>query len=279
MMHLSLCTISFRHQLVSLPELARFAFREGLDGLELWAAHARSLRDQPQLNGAWLESLGLDLSMLSGYLPICGSPVEGRRQMEELCALAYHWGARKLRIFAGPTASARLSASDYQQLVGRLRAYCQQAADAGMELLIETHPDTGADGTAATCQLLEDVNHPALGVNLDVLHIWEAREDPVAAWHRLAPHVRHMHFKNISARRYLNVFEPTNVYSAAGSREGMVPLFKGACDYTAFLQALPRDRIHCASLEWFGGNASQVIAQDTRQLRTFSHSLTLRMAH
>lgn len=267
MMHLSLCTISFRHHLVSLPELATFAARSGLDGIELWAAHARSLRSQPALNGRWLDAMNLDVSMLSDYLPFTGSARKGEEKLEDLCEMAAHWNTTKLRIFAGKKASADNTALEVQALVSRMRDYCQQAHESGRELVIETHPHTQADTIGSTLELLSAVDHPALKINLDVLHIWEAGEDPIKAWHRLSPHVHHLHFKNISQRKHLPVFAPENVYSAAGCREGMVPLFEGAYDFAAFIEMLPRDRVHSASLEWFGHDPYGVIAEDSQQVR------------
>lgn len=267
MMHLSLCTISFRHHLISLPELAAFASQNGLDGIELWGAHAKNLCDQPNLNAVWLSAYGLQASMLSDYLPMSGPAEAAQHKMKYLCLLAKHWGTTKLRTFAGVQASAQTSPGDRLELVRRLRRYCEQAEGFGLELLIETHPNTYADTTASTLQLLDEVDHPALRVNFDVLHIWEAGEDPVVSWRQLAPFVRHMHLKNISSRQHLNVFEPGNIYSAAGSREGIVPIFEGAYDFRAFLRALPSDRDHSASLEWFGGFAKEVIARDCRKIR------------
>src|SRR5690606_40369201 len=179
-----------------------------------------------------------------------------------LCKLARHWGTRKIRTFAGKTASGKTTPSQWEALVKRLQLYCRIAEAFELELLIETHPNTCADTTASTLKLLRAVDHPALKINFDVLHIWEADECPIQSWQTLAADIRHIHLKNISHRRHLPVFEPSNVYAAAGSREGIVPLFQGAYDYPAFLAALPHGRLHQVSLEWFGGNVQSVLAAD-----------------
>ncbi len=68
-MKISLCTISFRHHLVSLAELAIWAQTNQFQGIELWAAHGRNLASQPHLNGNWLAAFGLEVPMVSDYLP------------------------------------------------------------------------------------------------------------------------------------------------------------------------------------------------------------------
>lgn len=100
MIRFHLCTISFRHQLVSLPELATWAGATGFDGIELWGVHARHLLQQPGLDGRWLQSQGLAIPMVSDYLPLDGSEQEAIHYTRELCRLARHWQAPKLRTFA-----------------------------------------------------------------------------------------------------------------------------------------------------------------------------------
>ena len=40
--------------------------------------------------------------------------------------------------------------------------------------MLETHPNTLTDTLPSTIELLEEVNHPNLKINLDFLHIWES---------------------------------------------------------------------------------------------------------
>jgi 3-dehydroshikimate dehydratase len=270
MIELALCTISFRHHLISLPDIASWASHNGFQALELWGIHALNLSDQPQFNAQWLAAFNLRVVMISDYLPMEGDERLALQKMRTLCRLAKRWGAAKIRTFAGKTASAATDAAALANLVRRLRRYSGLAAEQGLELLVETHPNTYADNTVATHKLLDQVQHSALKVNFDVLHIWEAGEDPVASWHSLAPHISHLHLKNIRHKRHLTVFAPHNVYAAAGSREGMVPLFEGACDYARFIQQLPGEIWHSASLEWFGGFVKKVVKNDNRLIRELS---------
>ena len=80
-----------------------------------------------------------------------------------------------------------------------------------MYVLLETHPNTLTDTLPSTIELLEEVNHPNLKINLDFLHIWESGAYPIDSFHRLKPWTLHYHFKNISSADYLHVFEP-NMY-------------------------------------------------------------------
>lgn len=274
MIHFHLCTISFRHHLVSLSELADWASQQGFNGLELWGIHARHLAQRPDGragHGAqWLAERGLRVPMISDYLPLDGDEASAIARTREACQLAGQWGATKLRTFAGRTASNQLDAGARERLALRLRRLADCADEAGLSLVVETHPGTLADTVATSRELMLAADHPALGINLDVLHVWEAGDDPVGAMTRLQPWIRHCHFKNIARYEQLVVFTPDNVYSPAGDREGMVPVLDGACDYRPVLNQLkqwPGHRPMDVSLEWFGGNCHRVLASDLARLR------------
>lgn len=261
-MKLSLCTISFRHHLVSLEELAAWAADNGFHGIELWGAHARNLAAVSDRGGDWLAAFGLSVPMISDYLPLDGDPDALVRKTLDLCGLAQRWGARKIRTFAGSTGSAETAPERALFIAERLRTLCGLAADHGLSLLVETHPGTLADSLSSTRALIAAVGHPALKINFDVLHVWEGGDDPVAARRALRPHIGHYHLKNIRDRDDLPVFEPGNVYAAAGRRDGMVPLFDGAVDYRRFLAELADDPTAEGSLEWFGNDCYAVLRHD-----------------
>lgn len=266
-MKVSLCTITFRHHLLSLKEIAVWARANDFQGVELWGAHARNLAKTPIVSADWMASFGLTVPMLSDYLPTDGDAEIMRARMAELCRLAQHWRSGKIRTFAGGRPSRDVPDDARRALTGRLRELCAIAADHGLRLIVETHPNTLADSLVSTLRLIDEVGHPALGINFDVLHVWEGGDDPLAAHAALRPHIAHYHLKNVRSRADLAVFAPANVYAAAGRRDGMTPLFDGELDYTAFLAGIVDDPQAEASLEWFGGDCFDVLAQDRRALR------------
>lgn len=270
-MKVSLCTISFRHQLISFADIVEYAIAEQFAGIELWGAHAHAL-----YNGAdeqlWttiqkMRQHGIDFTMLSDYFDLYSDETAKVAKTIELCQV---FGITRVRTFAGQTASKRCNEQERAHMVERLRALCEQFAPYDIDVLIETHPNTLADTLPSTLQLLEEVNHPTLKVNFDVLHLWETGVDPLVAWAQLKPFVRHFHLKNISQLEHVRVFEPNNVYAAAGSREGMVSLFAGAIAYEDILRGIGETPYY-ASLEWFGANPLHMLAHDRKQLTQIAH--------
>ncbi|GGE82938.1 sugar phosphate isomerase/epimerase family protein [Priestia taiwanensis] len=266
-MKLSICTISFRHYLYSIDQLAHFAKDSGFQGIELWGVHAKNLADDNNYSADWLASYGLKTSMLSDYLPLEASYPVMMEEARHVSMLAKRWGTNKIRTFVGKEGSADTNEEKRKELTKRLRILCEFFEENGQQLLVETHPSTLTDSLPSTLRLLEETNHPALRINFDVLHMWESGVDPVAAMKQLRPFISHFHFKNIASREYLDVFAPHNVYAASGSREGMVPLFEGEVNYNEFLEeALANGEIE-ASLEWFGPNVKNVLKQDADEVK------------
>ncbi|WP_370223480.1 sugar phosphate isomerase/epimerase family protein [Cytobacillus sp.] len=265
-MKLSLCTISFRHHLQSIDQIAHYAQTNGFQGIELWGVHAKNLAEDIHYGSEWLSSYNLETTMLSDYLPLDAPLPVLMTEMQRLCALAHRWGTKKVRTFAGTKGSADISRLERIELVSRMKMLCKMAEAEGQMLLVETHPNTLTDNPSSTLQLIEETDHSALRVNFDVLHIWESGVDPLFALKQLRPYISHFHFKNIQSRSQLGVFAPNNVYAAAGSREGMVSLFEGAVDYRVFLREASNLIEMDASLEWFGPNMKDILTKDSKEI-------------
>ena len=71
-------------------------------------------------------------------------------------------GADRVRIWAGRTGSADVTADERMRLTTALARAAEAAADRGVVLALEYHGGTLADTPAATLRLLDDVAHPML---------------------------------------------------------------------------------------------------------------------
>jgi 3-dehydroshikimate dehydratase len=266
-MNLSICTISFRHQLLSIEEIASWAQKHHFQGIELWGAHAKNLADQPQYNQQWLSGYNLRATMISDYLPLDKTEQALKKSVQELAQLAVHWGAKKIRTFAGGNASQTTSVPSFNQLVSQLQKACDWLAHYQLNLIIEIHPNTYADTVESTLELFKHVARDNMKVNFDVLHVWESKAEVIPSLETLLPYIDHCHFQNLTSAEYLDVFTPATVYSASGSREGMVSLFEGAVDYNAFIQYVAEHanqhiKTIDSSLEWFGGDCKETLNRD-----------------
>ena len=128
--------------------------------------------------------------------------------------------------------------------------------------------------------MLNDVNHAHLKINFDVIHLWEAGDDPQQAFRSLAPYINHMHLKNISHYVLLDNFKPENVYSPAGNRTGMIGVFEGAFDFQNFLQFVIRqNQINWqtldTSLEWFEDNVLHTLNKDRQAIEALQRQYAL----
>lgn len=278
-MNLNVCTISFRHHLSSFEQIANWAKINSFSGIELWGPHAKNMDLRSECSNEWLAKQGLRIPMISDYLPLAGDEEFAISKATSLGILCEHWGAKKLRTFAGDRSSNKVAKWERELWVLRLRKLCEVAQEFGVYLVIETHPNTLADTLESTLQLIEEINHPALRINFDVIHVWECGNDPIQALKALESLIVHVHLKNISDKSLLDVFSPGNVYAPAGSREGMVNLFDGAFDFEAFLthlqtkSALSWDSLD-ASLEWFGPNVSSTLEEDSALLVEYGFALS-----
>jgi 3-dehydroshikimate dehydratase len=279
-MKFSVCSISFRHQLISYEELIHFAREQKYDGIELWGAHAcHMFATVKQAVSSQEGPARLPVTMISDYLAIGSDDAMPAtiKRCDQLLDAAEWLGAARLRTFAGSLESARATDSERDGHKRRLRRLCERCAARGVDLLVETHPDTLADTVESTLQLIAEVDHPALRINLDFLHVWEGGSDPLDAYLRLKPWVSHFHLKNIASADHLSVFAPANVYAAAGDRTGMTRLGDGVIAYDRLLSAMQAEADAeelYASVEWFGDQPSRVLRKEIAWLRQFNRAGT-----
>lgn len=113
--------------------------------------------------------------------------------------IAASLGASVMRVCAG---GRRTRTTDWPSqrdaLVPLLSNAARFAASYGINLAVENHVDLLVD---EMLELLDAVDHPALGVCLDTANNLRMLEDPMRAIELLAPHARATHIKDITAYR------------------------------------------------------------------------------
>jgi 3-dehydroshikimate dehydratase len=270
-MKYALCTISFRHQLISFAEIVRFAHRHSFAGIELWGIHAQNLyeceREAVREQLRFLACNNMEISMISDYLDISSETVfaQSLEKCKRLIQLCGWFGTNRIRTFAGQKPSQAVSPGERLQYIERIKQLCRLCEAHHIYLLLEFHPNTLTDCLESSLQLLSEIDHSHLGINLDFLHVWESGADPVRSFRLLKPWVRNFHLKNIASESDLAVFQPNNVYSAAGNRSGMVPLRAGIVDYLPIMKEIGQAGGY-ASLEWFGPKPWQILADEMEWL-------------
>jgi len=134
-------------------------------------------------------------------------------------------------------------AESYRRFCTRLRELSDAALVRNIMLLLETGQETADD----LRRCLEDLNHPALGVNFDPANmILYGKGDPITAVRTLAPWIRHVHIKDA-------------VKSAVPGEWGAeVPWGDGGVGSNEFIQALEE-------IGYDGALAIEREAGDTRE--------------
>jgi len=82
---------------------------------------------------------------------------------------------------------------DYVDVIRRCCAICQ---DAGLTFALEPHPHRYMTGAASMLRLIEHVQSPVLGMNLDPSHMFPLGDLPHAAVYQLRDRIMHCHFSD-----------------------------------------------------------------------------------
>jgi len=87
---------------------------------------------------------------------------DGAEQFAPVLGAAAALGAPRVRIWAGDTGSAQVTAEQRRSVVTASRAAAERAADAGVRLAFEYHGGTLTDTAESTVRLLEEIDHPTV---------------------------------------------------------------------------------------------------------------------
>jgi sugar phosphate isomerase/epimerase len=105
-------------------------------------------------------------------------------------------------------------------IAGWFKEAVQVAAGEGIALAVENHIDYDAD---EILRLIEEVDSPFFGVNLDTANFLRVLDDPVAATEKLAPHVLATHIKDVEPVRGRSV-RAWNYFACVAAGEGLIEI-------------------------------------------------------
>lgn len=155
-----ICSVTFRD--LDLAALVEVTAQASLECIE-WSgdAHVRP----GDLEGArraleLTQQAGLAVASHGSYLRFDGTDEDGADAAVIETALAM--GAPRVRVWAGSRDSADVDPRERALIVGRIRAFVDRAAAAGLEVGLEFHGGTLTDEVSSTEHLLTEVDREAL---------------------------------------------------------------------------------------------------------------------
>jgi len=271
-MKLSFCTIAYRNRRISLKEIIFKIAEWGYEAVEIWGYHL------VRLSGLWeikqaLTITGLNVSVVSPYFNFTANAMEWKKSIkkaEEFIEYAYELKACGIRCFTGRVGSKIATSKQWEDGVTGIRTIADMAHRKGLEVFIETHPDTLADTTESTIRLLNAVGRDNVGIICDLYNLWEVEGDNLFdSFKILYPYIRHLHLKNANTdTRIKSPFSLVHVKDADLSTISY--LDNGNVNYENYLNYLKKNNFSgYLSVEWFGDDVETAAQHEYHYLKSF----------
>ncbi|MGI6208278.1 MAG: sugar phosphate isomerase/epimerase family protein [Anaerolineae bacterium] len=88
-----------------------------------------------------------------------------------------------------------------QQSIDSLGSLSRMAEKYGVTLCVKAHVGAAIYNTPTTLRLMEAIDSPAFGIDMDPSHIYRAGEDPVEAIAAVISRVKHVHIRDCKGRQ------------------------------------------------------------------------------
>ncbi len=188
--------VQFDHELrsgaMSVLELAPIALRWGAEGVEYrevyWrdkATELPALRDQ-------LARLEIKATFAT-FTTLYNSDPERQKQLMRDLEDAHALGAPLMRVFRGERPGTSPEGSAMRDAA---RAVVDRARDLGLRLALENFSGLPGSRPEEIQEVLEILDSPVMGVNVDFANYVGNGVDPIAATQRLAPWIVYAHLKD-----------------------------------------------------------------------------------
>lgn len=201
--------VSF-HEHRSIEEICRLVRAAGYDSLEVSRPpffEKLTTRQTRQRFRAWAAEIGLSLYGFDAWVEF--DPYNARRQTVAAFARAIDFAAdlELGQIIAhdgfAPLWRGRRRAACLRSLVALYREVGALAADQGLDVVLEPHPDTLSMDDAFAVALIDGIGRDNVGLVYDSCHYGVGQPDTyLEAIARLGPRIRHLHLADGDGRTY-----------------------------------------------------------------------------
>ena len=170
----------------------------GYDGIELSAIAGMS---EHLVIDRWRESAPLIRQLAADHgleLLEMEQPDQNPYLMESAMHAAVEIGIPIINCGPGGKSGDAVSLQERIDSLGSLSA---RAEHHGITLCVKAHVGAAVYNTPTTLKVLEAINSPAFGLDMDPSHIYRSGEDPVEALRRVISHVKHVHIRDCRGRQ------------------------------------------------------------------------------
>lgn len=194
-MKTGLCTIAFRD--LPFEQVLDLAVSAGFDGVEPWGSpdHTPEPFDEDVIKraAAAVHSRGLEVSQFGSYANPTDDGFE--QQMKDALATSKLYQTDAIRVWAGNCGSSEATDDQWAAATAGFASFCDQAADAGMILVVEMHNGRLSDTVDGCLRLIESVNKENFRMNFQPMYS-DVPEKTLDEAQRIAPFVSTVHAQN-----------------------------------------------------------------------------------
>lgn len=194
-MKTGLCTIAFRDR--PFEAVLDLAAEAGFDGVEPWGKPDHTPEpfdpDRVKAQAEAVVARNLEVSQYGSYANPTDDGFE--QQMTEALAAAELYGTDKIRVWVGSCGSADAEDEQWDRAIAGFVTFCDRAADAGVQLVVEMHNNRLSDTVDGCLRLIEGVSRDNFRMNFQPMFT-DTPEQTLDAAQLIAPFVTTVHAQN-----------------------------------------------------------------------------------